>query len=131
MTGGLCIGHAEAEADRLFSLWVRARDGRCTAKTLFESPCSGPLQCAHIIGRRNKAVRFDPDNAHALCAAHHAKVDQHESLGGKYEWIVAVLGEERWQALVERARIPAARFVVVEETLARSELRGFALDSSV
>ncbi len=65
-----CRSHAKAEADRRFSLFIRERDGRCMFPT--ESACVGPLQCCHILSRRFLATRYDPDNAVAGCAGHHA-----------------------------------------------------------
>ncbi len=67
---GQCRSHAKAEADRRFSLFIRARDGECRIRT--EKPCVGPLQCCHLLSRRFGATRFDPANAVAGCAGHHA-----------------------------------------------------------
>ena len=83
---GLCVSHAEQRADRLFSRWVRDRDGRCTAAGVLDGECKGTLQAAHIVGRRNHAVRYDPRNVHALCAAHHYTVDQHGQEHAKHRW---------------------------------------------
>jgi len=60
----------KAECDRLFSRFIRLRDGRCR---LSGSPpdCRGSLQCAHLFSRRYFATRWDPLNAWGLCAAHH------------------------------------------------------------
>ena len=58
-------------ADKLFSKYVRARDGSCVAVGEAGVDCAGYLQCAHIISRSYKSIRVDPDNAVCLCAAHH------------------------------------------------------------
>lgn len=87
---GYCITHGDRESWRLFSLWIRNRDGGCTAAGLFGFPCSGPLQAAHIIGRRNWKVRLDPRNVHALCAAHHRHVDSSGRESFKREWAMRV-----------------------------------------
>ena len=57
--------YTQAEADRLFSLLIR-QAGKCLA-------CGSTyhLQCAHIISRTYKAVRYNPDNAICLCQKHH------------------------------------------------------------
>lgn len=60
----------QKEADRLFSLLIRHR-GHCEAVGKDEIKCGGTLQCAHIIGRANKKLRFDSYNALCLCAGHH------------------------------------------------------------
>jgi hypothetical protein len=52
-----------AELDRLTSLIVRRRDGRCVT-------CEGVqgLQCSHFYSRRYLVVRFDLRNCNAMCA---------------------------------------------------------------
>ena len=55
------------DADRLFSQFIRNRDGwQCRI-------CGEPynLQCAHLVSRRYRAIRFSPLNAVALCSRHH------------------------------------------------------------
>lgn len=60
------------KADTAFSKWIRARDGHCVAASWFpDIKCNGNMQCCHIISRRYHAVRWDPANAVAACAAHH------------------------------------------------------------
>ena len=114
----LCITHAERKADRKFSLWVRARDKKCTAEGLFDIECKGTLQAAHIIGRRRYAVRYDPLNVHALCAAHHYHIDQHGSEDAKYKWAVEVLGSvETWEVLLLNAEYPTTRRIAAEAGL--------------
>ncbi len=76
---GFCTTHSYKEADRRFSLFIRARDGRCMAAGLFGLSCRGPLQNAHIIRRGSyKATLFDPENCVAMCKAHHVFVDLHQ-----------------------------------------------------
>lgn len=58
-----------AEADRLFSLIVRSR-GKCEIGVVGKCP-SGGLQCAHIVSRRYRAVRWDESNALCACAGCH------------------------------------------------------------
>lgn len=57
-------------ADTFFSLLIRSR-GICEAKGLDKVTCGGALQCAHIVGRSNKRLRTDENNALCLCAGHH------------------------------------------------------------
>lgn len=59
-----------AAADREFSKYIRDRDGRCMGQGTGPA-CSGALQCAHIISRRYRALRWEETNAMALCQAHH------------------------------------------------------------
>ena len=114
----MCISHAEQRADRLFSRWVRDRDGRCTAAGVLSGECKGILQAAHIVGRRNHAVRFFQANVHTLCAAHHYTVDQHGQEHAKYRWACAVLGgDDRYDALMSFAAGPMARRTAVDDAL--------------
>jgi hypothetical protein len=52
-----------AELDRLTSIIVRRRDGRCVT-----CGSSQGLQCAHFYSRRYLSVRFDLRNCNAMCA---------------------------------------------------------------
>jgi hypothetical protein len=64
--GVWCKTHAATRADRLFSRYIRARDGRCV-----ECGKTDSLQCAHLVSRRYHAVRWDERNAVALCQGCH------------------------------------------------------------
>jgi len=64
-----------ALCDRLFSRLVRT-EGFCEGKGYVNpdgtiTGCSAVLQCAHIVSRRYKAVRWSGANAVCLCSAHH------------------------------------------------------------
>lgn len=113
----LCITHAERKADTKFSLRIRERDRRCTAKDILPGDCHGVLQAAHIVGRRNHAVRYDPENVHALCARHHYTVDQHGQEGAKYVWASRLLGEDGWERLMARSQRMGNRRESVREAL--------------
>lgn len=119
---GLCISHAENRADRLFSRWVRDRDGRCTAAGVLDGECKGILQAAHIVGRRNHAVRYDPHNCWTACAAHHYTIDQHGQEAAKHLWAKAVLEDTTWdyEWLMWHARRPVKRRASIEEMLSRA-----------
>lgn len=84
-------------ADKLFSRIVRAR-GYCEASKWGDGvECGGGLQCAHIVGRANRRLRWVFDNALSLCAGHHVWYTNHP-----LEWFEQVqlyLGEERWKRL--------------------------------
>jgi hypothetical protein len=51
-----------AELDRLTSIIVRRRDGRCVT-----CGSSQGLQCSHFYSRRYLAIRFDLRNCNAMC----------------------------------------------------------------
>lgn len=67
-------------ADRLFSLWIRTRDGwtcqRC--ETTYKPPTKA-LHCSHFFGRRKESVRFEPLNADSLCYGCHQHFTSHPS----------------------------------------------------
>ena len=59
-------------ADKMFSIAIRRRDGKCMGQ-----PCRFPdkgyaLQCSHFLSRSYHATRCDFDNANALCAGCHS-----------------------------------------------------------
>lgn len=59
-------------ADKLFSLWVRTRDGwQCKRCGREYTPPTTALQCSHFIGRRSENTRFEPLNADSLCHGCH------------------------------------------------------------
>jgi hypothetical protein len=84
-----------AQADILFSKFIRARDGRCQNCGSFER-----LQCAHLITRSYKSIRVNPDNAVALCAKCHTYYTHHP-LEWR-EWCEAEF-PDRWDALTHQA----------------------------
>jgi 5-methylcytosine-specific restriction endonuclease McrA len=105
---GYCASHATKIADTLFSLMVRERDGRC----LNCSARSG-LQCAHLVSRRYRAVRWNPDNAVALCFRCHKGFTEHP-----IEWRAWVddnLAEEPYE-------VYAARLVRLEDEALHGEV---------
>lgn len=94
------------EADEYFSEYIRVRDGHCIAQG-WKFPCSGSLQCAHIITRSYKAIRTDPGNAVALCASHHRYVDLHPLEKADFF-------EERFPGLQERLKKVALEYGKVD-----------------
>ena len=96
------------EADRLFSRYIRHRDGVCQARDE-DRPCGGVLQCAHLISRRPGylATRYDHDNAVALCAAHHKWFTERPLEW--WDWCENRLGPVRWEELRDRAKASKGR----------------------
>jgi len=66
-----CGKHAREEADRLFSLYIRQRDGGCQVCGLSIALLRGDLQCMHGVSRRKFATRWDPANSWAGCSRCH------------------------------------------------------------
>lgn len=89
-------------ADKWFSKCIRVRAGwTCQRCGTNHAHNTRALDCSHFIGRGNWSVRFDPDNAIALCTACHFR------LGGNpvehKAFIRDLLGETRYDLLVERS----------------------------
>ena len=106
-----CAKHARKEADRLFSLYIRARDGACQVCTYERTN----LQCGHLISRRYVSVRWDPGNAVALCVADHKRFTE-DPLGWD-DWCERRLGESEWQRLklvARRGGMPDLAYVIAE-----------------
>lgn len=84
------------DADKVFSVYIRLRDGRCRR-------CGVPdrLQCAHVISRRYHATRFDEQNAYALCLGCH-KWETERPLEGHDFW-VSLIGDSLYHELRVKA----------------------------
>lgn len=89
--------------DALFSEFIRKRAGgvceRCYG--LYEWK---RLQCSHFWGRAKKSVRFDPDNAAALCAGCHMYFTAHPK--EHYDFFLKRLGQRDFDLLEVRASRP-------------------------
>ncbi len=91
-------------ADKYFSLCVREQAKfTCERCGTFAPPeLSKRLDCSHFHGRGKWSVRFDPDNATALCMGCHLYVTAHPI--EHMAFIQEKLGPYRFQALAERAQ---------------------------
>lgn len=98
------------KADKLFAESIRRR-GVCE-----KSGKTNNLQCAHLYSRSRKSVRWNPDNAFCLNAGVHL-FWAHKEPVEFVEWAKAMLGEDRYVALNERARIPRKWSISDLETL--------------
>jgi DNA-directed RNA polymerase subunit RPC12/RpoP len=91
------------DLDRQFSRLVRAHAGwRCAyCGKIFQLDRS-QLECSHFHSRRLKSVRFDPDNAEAMCFLCHQRLDAHPR---EYEeWKRRRLGDEKFESLRLRSQ---------------------------
>lgn len=114
----------EAEADRLFSLAIRYRDGKCV-----RCGATDRLQCAHVIPRNYRSVRWTPANAVTFCQSCHMW-QTHHPLEGE-DFFKALLGEEVFEKLRADALVFAGKRnfkVLVPQLEALVEgLRGYAV----
>lgn len=93
--------------DTLFSQYIRLRaikDVHGCERCLTWKADYKALQCSHFIGRAKKSVRWDEDNAAALCMGCHGYLTAHPL--EHVEWFKARLGD-RFDLLLARARTPA------------------------
>jgi len=91
------------KADKTFSLYIRARDGKCKRCGRAGTPNAEGLpviglQCSHFWSRRNESTRYDPNNCDALCAGCHFR------WGGDYreeyrDFKLKQLGKKDYQTL--------------------------------
>jgi hypothetical protein len=86
--------------DRRFAKFIKLRDvvcQRCGAT-------NGKLECSHIFSRRNRGLRFDPENAKLLCFGCHR--DWHENPVSGTDWLKRLIGEDAYDRLKLRASKP-------------------------
>ncbi len=115
-------------ADAIFSAKVRNRDKVCQFTRCEVSEFSS-LQCSHYIGRGNFATRFDEENCIALCWRHHFKDkmlgweyqkqrEEVQGWDGQYtKFMRRWLGEEKFNALIERSKESVKRTAMVQKVL--------------
>lgn len=111
------------KADTLFSLIVRARDGKC--QKCGRRPPEVRLQCSHIVSRGYKNTRWDEDNADALCfGCHHWFTNRPLHFE---EWVISRIGEDALRELKLRARSTRTK-IDYEAVVWRLEERWAELD---
>jgi nitrate/TMAO reductase-like tetraheme cytochrome c subunit len=86
-----------AELDRVFSLWIRARDHEEFGGICSLCHSQKAIQCAHLISRSKHSVRWDPRNAYAQCAGCNVRHEFHSQY--YTSWWVARHGVESYQQL--------------------------------
>lgn len=93
-------------ADRLFSLYIRSRDGwKCKRCGRYYEPPTNALQCSHYWGRASKGTRFEPDNCDALCYGCHSLWEGNKQ-GAYRDFKLKQLGEKRYKSLEIQAATP-------------------------
>ena len=114
--------------DALFSELVRRKANwtceRCGGN--FENQ-KEIFDCSHFYSRKNRAVRFDFENASGLCRACHFYFGEHP--GEHAEFFLKRLGREKYDLLSIRAHIPTK----IDEKAIRMGLRLMlkSLDSKI
>lgn len=98
-----------SEADRLFSIEIRKRDGQCVncGSTLF-------LGCSHYFSRGIYALRYDPENCITLCQECHENWE-HEKDGVYKDFMIMWLGEEEFEVLKYRSKMKINPYQAITE----------------
>lgn len=97
-------------ADRVFSRYIRKRDGecrRCHTPVQFRNGTPISHQASHFQGRRKEATRFDEENVDTLCFSCHQYFT--EKPGEHFEWQVKTKGKEKVDAIILRSNLPHKR----------------------
>lgn len=99
------------KADKLFSKWIRERDGHCYF-------CPNPAtQNSHFWGRANSSVRYDPENCDGICGGCHLRHESNKQ--GLYrEMKILQLGHDGYRALEQRARSSVKRLDAIKICMA-------------
>lgn len=99
-----------SKADKLFSLVIRHRDNfTCQRCNFYDQPPTMQIHCAHFQSRAKKSVRWDTENACALCQRCHLYFDGYSPWGmEKHErefkdFFLKRLGQKRYDLLILRA----------------------------
>lgn len=91
--------------DILFTRYIKLLcGGYCTRCKRYLGVKSQGLHCAHFKSRGLKKVRWDRDNATALCYGCHRYIDHPNNRLIKIEFFMNLLGTDRFNALEERAK---------------------------
>lgn len=88
------------KADKLFSLWIRTRDGwTCQRCHRQYKPPTNALHCSHFFGRGKESTRYEPLNADSLCYGCHAYFTAHPL--AHTDWQV----KRKGQATIDKLRL--------------------------
>lgn len=90
-----------AKADRLFSLWVRSRDGKCVR-------CGSKkrLQNSHFWSRRRYTTRYSAENCDTLCAGCHKYHWEGEKQGDYRDYLINRITAYEYDKLRKLAEEP-------------------------
>lgn len=96
------------KADRIFSLYIRSRQGkcaRCGKKGQLNKeglPVIG-LENSHYFGRGKESTRFDPDNCDALCRLSCHRIWGSDDRESYRAYMIKKLSQKGFDALTVRA----------------------------
>jgi len=111
-TRGTGVKIRVSRLDAAFARRIKERDGRCR-----KCGRTGRLECAHIISRRVRELRWDERNALSLCFTDHRWA--HENPLAFVDWLKSEIGAARLRRLKQIAAAPKK----VRDTRKRIEIR--------
>lgn len=89
---------SSAKADKLFSAFIRKRDGRCLFCHRHDA-----LQCSHYVTRSHSTTRYDPQNCDAICPKCHWQYERRKQFEYKDKKLLQ-MGFPLYEGLVERSK---------------------------
>lgn len=102
-------GFTRTNADIAFSDYIRQRANYCCEKCGKQySPKDNGLQCSHHFSRRYYNIRYDPDNAVALCYHCHVYWYQ-KDIPESARWLENKLGKAKIDRLIELKNRPQVK----------------------
>ena len=110
------------KTDALFSHLIKLLSGGyCKRCEKYLGVNSRGLHCAHCFSRGKKSVRYDRDNAQALCYGCHRYLDQRPL--EKQEFFRKILGNIGWDKLNAKANKPAKLNIEAIESDLKSKIK--------
>lgn len=102
-------GFTLSPADKAFSEFIRKRAGYCCERCGKQyEPKSQGLQCSHHFSRRYHNIRFDPDNALALCYNCHVFWYQ-KDVPEAGRWLEEKIGKDKIDRLIALKNQPQVK----------------------
>lgn len=99
-------GFTITPADAAFSKYIRKRANYCCEKCGKQyAPNDKGLQCSHHFSRRYHNIRFDPDNALALCYNCHVFWYQ-KDIPEAAHWLESKIGKDKIDRLIVLKHLP-------------------------
>lgn len=109
------VGFTLSPADKAFADFIKARDGyQCQKCGKQYAKGDKGLQCSHHFSRRYYNIRFDPDNALALC--HHCHNYWYQKdIPESARWLEEKLGKDKIDRLIALKNQPQTKPTASEE----------------
>lgn len=113
-------------ADRVFSQYIRLRDGKCMrCGSVIEFNDLGlPVthQASHFFGRGQESTRFDPDNLDCLCYGCHQYWGS-QNREDYRAFKISQLGQDRFDSLMVKAKTYKKKDRKLELIIAKERLK--------